>query len=140
MKYEYPDSIEAAAKILDAEYPKWATRIKIDQLNFGEIDKCIMGQLYGNYSSGIVKLFEFNCDNIFGSNANKDLWINEINKRYILYHTSLKSGQQFQIKDDMKNHPNKKYMKIRTGQFVDLDNGNIYNENICDTRPIIVVE
>jgi hypothetical protein len=51
--------------------------------------KCILGQVYGEFSKGMDILFNIQVkalahyyhDNIFGSSADKEVWKNEINKR-----------------------------------------------------------
>lgn len=55
-----PDSIRArvaaGATLLDAERPGWAGRIDVDQLQMGSCVRCVLGQLYGEYSDGCEAL------------------------------------------------------------------------------------
>jgi len=82
---KYPDTIEEAAKILDAHYPDWAN--KVQTVKQDSIYNCILGQLYSRWQSGIHKLFNINLDalsgdefkkygndTVFGNNASNAEW------------------------------------------------------------------
>lgn len=89
--WNYPETIEGAASILDAAKPEWRTKINVSKLDMSRDDYCILGQLYGHWKNGIDKLFGTSYsvgrnlahDNIFGTYANQKEWIkmiqNEIN-------------------------------------------------------------
>ena len=88
MQHNYPKTIKAAALILDNEYPGWANKIDTSTLDMEDGTKCILGQLYEDYYTGVIKLF--NCyedkvsrDGILGIKTNKQKWINEINSRLV---------------------------------------------------------
>ena len=54
--------VSAGAKFLDEKVPRWWTRVNIDgdNLNMGEMRKCVLGQLFRDYSLGAEAL---NLDN-----------------------------------------------------------------------------
>lgn len=83
---EFPNTISEAAKLLDREVSGWANQIDVESLDMTEPERCILGQLFGNYANGRTSLFlhiPYNChnDTIFGSKVNKASWILEINNR-----------------------------------------------------------
>jgi len=82
----YPNSIRQAAELLDKANPKWEKEIDISSLSMQNYSYCILGQLYKGYGKGFMELFDYEAgdlchDNIFGTTADKKLWINEINSR-----------------------------------------------------------
>jgi hypothetical protein len=88
MTYSYPKTIKEAAELLDSAAPGWARKINIDILDMNLPDKCILGQVYGNCCNIFDQLFGFRpyrsdyyLDCIFGSKANKDKWVEQINSR-----------------------------------------------------------
>lgn len=94
MLYNYPESIEQAAKILDEALPDWADTIEIDYLDMDCTRNCILGQLYGYDINGIHELFGYETDyeliatlpcQVFGPYASIKEWTNEINKRLSNY-------------------------------------------------------
>jgi len=97
-KYEYPRSIQEAANLLDVTVPGWAEKVDISKLSMGDCDKCILGQIFMGqadapnvtYEFGMQKLFDLNpwqvnhsyyTDDIFGSRADIQSWVKEIDKR-----------------------------------------------------------
>lgn len=48
--------VRKGAKFLDKVRPGWALKIKVPTLDLENGDRCILGQLYGDYSDGINKL------------------------------------------------------------------------------------
>jgi len=46
----------AGALLLDEERPGWENEIDVDQLDMGHGGHCILGQLYGGYSDGLIRL------------------------------------------------------------------------------------
>lgn len=88
--YELPKTVEDAAKLLDKIRPSWYKEIVKDNLDMELNHRCILGQLYGLYSTGIRKLFpNLICSgvlnaSVFGFENAKRLrkeWIMEIDKR-----------------------------------------------------------
>ncbi len=91
---QYPDTIEKAAKILDAHHPGWELKVQ-NRFNMMLCDTCILGRLYGSHQIGMNKLFNINCildyeggpmwkyltDSVFGTQASAADWIKEIDKR-----------------------------------------------------------
>jgi hypothetical protein len=46
------ERVQRGALLLDAEVPGWARRINEWELDLGQCDQCILGQLYGEYCTG----------------------------------------------------------------------------------------
>lgn len=88
---QYPETIEEAAKILDAHFPDWAAKINLDVYSQSNGKNCILGQLYSTYFNGMEHLFDFkmeyiyskkiNLDKVFGTNASSKIWQQQINLR-----------------------------------------------------------
>lgn len=56
-KGPYTDRINNACKILSAKYREdWYNEIDLDRLDINFPDKCVLGQLYGNYRRGVMLL------------------------------------------------------------------------------------
>jgi hypothetical protein len=55
-----PDTIEArvrrGALLLDATMPGWAAKVNGDRLAMRWCDKCLLGQLYGDYNDGLKRV------------------------------------------------------------------------------------
>jgi hypothetical protein len=49
-------NVEAGVARLDAQYPDWAQKIDVDELRMNDCNLCILGQLYGDFNRGLVKL------------------------------------------------------------------------------------
>lgn len=49
---KYASRAAAGARLLDVVAPGWADRIAVDELAMASCDKCILGQIYGDYQSG----------------------------------------------------------------------------------------
>lgn len=48
--------VEAGARLLDKQFPDWERNIDPDVLSISHARKCVLGQLFGNYCKGYVKL------------------------------------------------------------------------------------
>lgn len=48
----YEDRVAKGAALLDEHYPGWAARIAADDLAMSLCDKCVLGQVYGDYWDG----------------------------------------------------------------------------------------
>jgi len=56
------------ARLLDAYMPDWASRIDLSILDLENVERCILGQLYGDYLEGLYRLhlcFQQTVDNGF---------------------------------------------------------------------------
>lgn len=49
--------VAKGAALLDAQRPGWAQRIDIGTLDISKGCKCVLGQVFGGYSTGYVALF-----------------------------------------------------------------------------------
>lgn len=50
------DKVRAGMEFLDEKKPGWESRIDIERLNLANPMQCVLGQLYGEYTVGIVEL------------------------------------------------------------------------------------
>lgn len=50
------ERVERGARLLDLMRPGWAREIALDRLAMESCDECILGQLYGDYLSGLEVL------------------------------------------------------------------------------------
>jgi hypothetical protein len=50
-------TVAEGVRLLDAKEPHWYTRINLGTLDMAECDRCILGQVYGNYTEGVEKVF-----------------------------------------------------------------------------------
>jgi len=83
MIYKYPTSVVEAAQLLDNIKPNWFKSVT-KPLSMYNYDKCVLGQVYGNYLDAMQCLFGFNReqvkamelddDSIFGANADSVIW------------------------------------------------------------------
>ena len=48
--------VRAGALLLDKEKPGWWEEVDVDQLDMGGVRNCVLGQLQGDYATGIDKL------------------------------------------------------------------------------------
>mgnify|MGYP001564744249 FL=1 len=48
--------VERGAEVLDRVYPGWWRKIDLDRLDMKDCSDCLLGQLYGDYRSGLVKI------------------------------------------------------------------------------------
>lgn len=85
---ELPKNVVEGAKLLDEVMPGWAEKINLDTLNMDLRARCILGQLFGNYSVGLQTLKIKNWqkissseDGAYGSGIPKMYWEEEIKKR-----------------------------------------------------------
>ena len=51
-KMFYQDEVDAGARRLDREDPKWASRINLRSLGMSRKGYCVLGQLFGDYKEG----------------------------------------------------------------------------------------
>ncbi len=49
-------SVKQGAELLDRINPGWFLAINTEELDLGDCDKCVLGQLYGEYTDGKVAL------------------------------------------------------------------------------------
>lgn len=56
------EEIQRGIALLDAEKPGWQDDIDFTNLDMGDHDNCILGQIYGNYSRGRMALDIFDID------------------------------------------------------------------------------
>ena len=48
--------VKQGAKFLDKVYPDWDTKIDTEKLDIANSNRCVFGQLYGHFSTGMVML------------------------------------------------------------------------------------
>lgn len=46
------------ADLMDEEEPDWANKIVLSEFEISNCDKCILGQVFGSYTSGLVAVGE----------------------------------------------------------------------------------
>lgn len=82
----YTDAVAAGAALLDAKRPEWASQIDTMILDMADGDRCILGQLSGDYSSAVAWLeIDFGSD--FGFNLpNDDYFAPDIDARWAWLH------------------------------------------------------
>lgn len=73
--------IHEAADFLDSEVPNWSEQIDTEKLNMLEARRCILGQLYGDYTTGLLALGLSPNHYAFGPMAPKSHWTEEIGRR-----------------------------------------------------------
>lgn len=111
---KYPDSIEEAAKHLDAHYPGWADKIDLDNFHQITVTKCVLGQLYGGWALGMKALYNLNVmcgigygsDSIFGTMATG--WEKEImirKQKFITFGEAIQQAVFHNKKIAHKNEP-----------------------------------
>jgi len=95
--YNYPNSIDEAAKVLDQFNKNWADKVDIVRLDMGHGNRCVLGQVFDAHDIGLEQLFDVDfdeeidtnrdedyfIDKIFGARASRELWIREIIKRKV---------------------------------------------------------
>jgi hypothetical protein len=54
----YRDRVEKGAALLDGVRPGWAGEIATDRLAMETCNKCVLGQLYGDYQEGWFRVLE----------------------------------------------------------------------------------
>src|SRR5687767_14916509 len=47
------ERVERGAQLLDRKRPRWFQEVDPSSLEINDIEKCILGQLYGNYHEGV---------------------------------------------------------------------------------------
>ncbi len=83
--------VKTAAKDLDRLKPGWASRINTERLDMGSVQQCILGQLYGTFGQGTVKVsVDRAYTRPFLYDAAAKWWKREIRKR--LKHRLLTEG------------------------------------------------
>jgi hypothetical protein len=50
-------AVAEGVRLLDAKEPHWSTRINLGALDMEQCDRCILGQVYGDYTEGVEKVF-----------------------------------------------------------------------------------
>lgn len=90
-KYDYPESISEAAKLLDQIFPNWEKKIDLKIFNMINGNECVLGQVCGPYMEAMKNVFGIEycseeytrcrSNQIFGTSASRKEWINEINYR-----------------------------------------------------------
>ena len=66
-------TVKRGAKLLDKAFPDWEAKIDLDFLNMFSYNQCILGQLYGEYETGMCVLFP-------GMSGDLDLYENNSNR------------------------------------------------------------
>ncbi len=51
------EAIDRCISLLDDKVPDWRDKINVDKLEMGCPKKCLLGQIFGEYSIGMKKLF-----------------------------------------------------------------------------------
>jgi hypothetical protein len=49
MKFDYSKQVDKGVALLDSIYPGWKEKIDLDRLEMAISDRCILGQLYGDF-------------------------------------------------------------------------------------------
>lgn len=130
--YNYPKSIEDAAKILDEALPGWHNQIKIPKLNMNRDSLCILGQLYLDYPTGMLRLFNVSnkvSDSIFGTNSNREAWIEQINKRKQNMKLELPTITVWIGQEEVK------VMKAKNGYYIKEDGTVLRPDEVSLTKP-----
>lgn len=52
----YDERVKLGAQLLDVSYPGWETSIDLNILNQGDMERCVLGQFFGHYTSGLDRL------------------------------------------------------------------------------------
>lgn len=50
------ERVAAGATVLDEHAPDWVDRISLADLNIGSCRRCVLGQVFGHYFTGLDKL------------------------------------------------------------------------------------
>jgi hypothetical protein len=53
---ELAKRVEAGAQFLDTKFPGWPRQIALDGLEISHVRSCVLGQIYGDYGSGVEAL------------------------------------------------------------------------------------
>ena len=56
--YNYERQVQKGARLLDERMPGWEGKINLLTLNIKDCHQCILGQLYGEYSEGLKRIFD----------------------------------------------------------------------------------
>lgn len=88
MTYNYPTTIQEAANILDKIQPDWFEKIHISTLRMDHINRCVLGQTFGEWNRGMCNFalgaedsYKFLDDYIFGHRADVEVWKYEVTER-----------------------------------------------------------
>lgn len=54
---EYTTNAPAGAALLEEKMPGWRTRINLETLDLSHPEQCVLGQLYGDFTTGQDMLF-----------------------------------------------------------------------------------
>lgn len=52
----YADRVRAGVALLDDRKPGWANRVDVDRLEMQACDRCVLGQLFGDFHEGMERL------------------------------------------------------------------------------------
>lgn len=72
---------ERGAILLDDMSPGWYTLVDVDELDIWNAEKCILGQVYGDYFTGREALGIASVSPFGFADGDRDAWIREIEKR-----------------------------------------------------------
>lgn len=53
---DFQSRVNRGAALLDAEFPGWFERIDTDSLDIATCSRCVLGQVYGDYLMGVLKV------------------------------------------------------------------------------------
>lgn len=59
--------VQAGVKLLDEKQPDWRSKIDVERFSVVHRDRCVLGQLFGWYGTGLVALGLFTLDDDWGS-------------------------------------------------------------------------
>lgn len=51
------EKVKRGVRLLDKKIPNWRSKIDSETIDMAGIMNCVLGQLYGNYQNGLIKLF-----------------------------------------------------------------------------------
>ena len=54
------DSVQRGMALLDAKLPGWEEGIDLDKLDLWDCELCVLGQLFGDFVDGVLRLFRGN--------------------------------------------------------------------------------
>jgi len=64
----------AGARLLDRHEPGWQHRVDPDQLDAEDVDRCVLGQLFGGYEPGLAELAACRCDEVAAYHRDPVAW------------------------------------------------------------------
>jgi hypothetical protein len=60
MQVDAMEKAQRGAKLLDEMKPDWVQNIRLETLDIRDGSECVLGQIFGEYSDGINKIWLFN--------------------------------------------------------------------------------